>query len=583
MSNLGAITILREFDYGLECLRKPTRACAGPCSLSVHRAHSLTVPEPHAVFVYGPLGFVIASFLASGALSHFAMRRLERRRGPLRRPHRMRALTLLGSIASVWIAGTLVGLALLSITPNEVQGRLPADHVDATVLAHIIPTTAPAATRRLVQRLAEPVDRWDPPGASEARLVLAARIDLDHDAAVTRLADARFRTHAGRFASVFPTPNNCARGLDALAEAMQGGALKELMGICQSTPGDPIGYAAFKVGDFMIAAGSERESIISRQPLTPRGEPSCYAEGPDMPASSLPLCRLLHAELFRKQRIESLRDVESRAELQTPYARRWVAAIRAELDAPLAESSLFTIDPVELVERPFRAVVDEPVAVYEDIREFARGALTPGQSAWVRLAIAAERSAMGRHEDAWRLVLEAKGELNLGAGASADERAQAHRVIAAIALRSLEPKRIDAAFEVLDPGDALHPVHRAMKGEILGRPAWASLLPSASGRALAHALDHDPSAADRSLLLLALTPIGERDSLREWLKEAYPACESCGFFKQLDHLTRRLDAGFALGDEKFVAALSLVVARFEAVFLERTLALSLRNADPEPF
>lgn len=541
------------------------------------------MPEPHPVFVYGPITFVIASFLASAALSPLAMRRLERRYGPLRRPHRVRALALLGSIASVWLTGTLIGLLLLSIPPSEVEGRLPADHIDTTVLAHIVPTTAPAATRRLVKRLAKPVDRWDPPGASEARLVLAARIDLDHEAAVTRLADARFRTHAGRFASVFPTANNCNRGLDALAEAMQGGALKELMGTCQSTPGDAIGYAAFKVGDFMIAAGTERESIISRQPLTPRGEPTCYAEGPDMPEVSLPLCRLLHAEMFKKQRAESLLEVERRPELQTAYARRWIAAIRAELDAPLSEASLFTIDPIELVERPFRAVMDEPIAVYEDIREFARGALTPGQSAWVRLAIGAERSAMGRHEDAWTLVLEAKREMTLGSGASADERAKAKRVIAAIALRSLDPVKIDGALEPLDAADPLHELHRVMTGQASKEsPAWVSLLETATGPALAQALDQDPTATDRSLLLLARTPSAERDSLREWLREAYPACEECGFFRELDHLTRRLDAGFALGDEKFVAALGLVIARFEAVFLERTLALSLRNADPEP-
>lgn len=556
---------------------------ARPLARVLRHLYLPRLPEPHPLYVYGPVLFVGLSFVLSAAAAPFVTRRARRRFGPFRKPLRARALCLLATIFTVWLTATLVGFALLLLPMADTPDRLPGDHLDGTVVAHMVPTVAWLATDRLVARLEEGGDatRWTPAGQREARLVLAARLDDDPDRAVARLADSRFRTHAGRFAAANPSPAACTAGLDALAEAVQGAALKDLMEACRNAPGDVIGYAAFKVGDFMISVGPETESIISRQLRTPLGEPTCFAEGPDLPEPNLPVCRLEYAELHPKMREAALDGVR----LEEPFARAWRAAIVAEQDAALDETFCWTIDPARLLDRPFLAVMDVPIAVYEDIRKFERGRLTPGQSAWVRIAIAAERSAMGRHVDAAYLVEEAFDELDLGNGAAPEERTKVRRLAATIALRAGD---IDDALDLasaLEEDDPLRAVvERAAAGELVDVPGRTYPFDptSSDGAAIAAALEAEPSLARGGTWRLASVRESERPVLREWLREAFPACTECGYFAQLDRLTVRLDAATALGDDKLAHILRPIIARFEAVFLNRPLAISLRGADPHP-
>jgi hypothetical protein len=153
--------------------------------------------------------------------------------------------------------------------------------------------------------------------------VLAARIDVDTDRAIERLVAEGYRTHAGRFALSKPTGRACELGLDALAESLQGAALQELMLACHNAPGDPVGLAAFKVGDFMsaVGAGPENESIISRQLLTPLGEPKCFAQGPDLPTDDSPICRLEHARAPQADPARRARRAEARGPVRAALAR----------------------------------------------------------------------------------------------------------------------------------------------------------------------------------------------------------------------------------------------------------------------
>lgn len=536
---------------------------------------------PHPLYVYGPVLFVAASALASAVASPFVMRYVRFRFGPLRRPIRARLIALLVTIAAIWTVSTLIGLVLLALPPVEREGRLPGDHIDAAVLAHVVPTTASLACDQLVGRLEKGAgeSRWSPPGAREARLVLAARIDRDPDRAIRRLAKHRFRTHAGRFALGHPTGPACTEGLDALAEAMRGGALKELMGACRNAPGDVIAYAAFKVGDFMISVGPETESIISRQPQKPRGEPECWAEGEEMPPASMPLCRLEHAELHPAARAAELKDLV----VEGTLAKRWLAAMRVEQGGALPSDSMFTIDPRVLVLHPFAAVIDEPIGVYEDIRQKGKGTLTPGQSAWIRLAIGAERSAMGRDDDAAQLVKEAYEQMAIGAGATDEERRRAARVVVAIGLRGKHRDLARDHLPELAPDDPLRHLAAWLDGTAASDatdPAWAESV-EAGGPALAAALDAAAPPDLLGLVRLGRAPDEARPLALDWLREAFPACTECHFFSQLDHHATRLDAVRALGDPELEEALGAIVARFEAVFLNRNLALSLRLADPE--
>lgn len=534
--------------------------------------------EPHPLYIYGPVLFVGISFVASAALTPYLRRVAERRWGPYRNAHKVRLVCLLASIATFWVVGTALGLALLIVPIGESAHGLPGERLDAVIVAHMVPTVAPLACDRIVERLEaeDAPSRWDPSARREAKLVLAARVDDDSDRAIERLVRNGFRTHAGRFALSKPTARACELGLEALAEAHQGGALRDLMTACHEAPGDGIGRAAFKMGDFMAAGGPESEAIVTRQLLTPLGEPTCFAQGPDLPDPQLSMCRLQHAELHLGTRAAALEGLS----LEAPFARRWLTAIRAEDGAPLATDATFTIDPITLVERPFLAVLDEPIAVYEDIREDARGALTPGASAWVRIAIAAERSAASRHEDAAKLVDEAIEQLDLGAGATFEERAKVRRLAAAIAMRAGDGSRFEGYAEDLDVDD---PLLGLAFGELEtpDRP-WIAAL-DRGGTSLAAALDASAASVVRGgLWRLSRLAEDDRGPVRDWLREAFPPCDRCGFFAMLDRLAVRLDAARATGDEPLVIALETVLSRFEAVFLNRALALSLRSADPAP-
>jgi len=538
--------------------------------------------NPHPLFSYGPVLFVGGSFVFSGLLTPRAMRFAKRKLGPFRREFSLRAACMLSIIAVWWLIGSALGVALLALPPPQSDERAPGSYVDAAVLAHMVPTTAPAASEQLVVRLEHgaAASRWDPPGSREAWLVLAARIDPGTDRAIARLADSGFRTQAGRFTLAHPTGPACEVGLDALAEAVQGGALQELMEACRNAPGDPIARAAFKMGDFMKAVGPETESIISRQPRAPDGEAGCFAQGPDLPDASTPMCRLVHGEVHGHARGQAIEGLE----LEQPFAAKWLAAVRAELGQPMADEAMWTIDARELITRPFPAVMDEPISVYEDIREQGSGQLTPGQSGWVRMAIAAERSAMGRHRDAALIVEEAHEQFQLGTGASAEERQHAARLAAAIAIRAGDVARAERHVGELPAGDPLHGDLAWARGEAAlafdTAPDWMAL--TAESAWLAAALEAQPAIEAGDLWRLVRVPESQRAPLREWLRECFPACAGCGFFAQLDRLSVRLDGARALGDAKLVSAIEPIVQRFEAVFLNRLLALSLRAADPEP-
>jgi len=265
--------------------------------------------QPHPLFAHGPLVFVALSFLASVPLAPRVLRRASRwrtRRNHMLapRPWWLRAASLLVATLAVWAAATALGGALLLVPSCTGGSSLPGQRIDAAMIAHAVPPLSGIAAERMAEELAAPADlgRWAPPGALERRLVLAAHVDPDPGRAVARLAAARFRSRAGAFARSRPSARGCDEGLAALAEAVRGGALQELMVTCRNAPGDGVGHAAFVVGDFMRAVGGEAESIVSRQPRAPAAEPRCFAGGGELPPPELPLCRLVHAELVRSAR-----------------------------------------------------------------------------------------------------------------------------------------------------------------------------------------------------------------------------------------------------------------------------------------
>lgn len=486
---------------------------------------------------------------------------------PESRPFVARSMSLLLTIGLFWGLATLLARGLIALPAAPATGPLPGARVDSDVIAHAVPPMSNLAARALVERIeARTYARWTDSAALEDAMVLAARLDPDPDQAVARFLRRSMRTRAGWFALRHPSPSSCPAGMAALAEAGRGGQLQELMAACSHLPGDAPGKAAFAMGDFMNAGGSEAESIISRVTLPPRDEPDCVAGGYDVPPASLPLCRLEHAEQVKAARTQIYAELDERT--LPAFARRWAAAARAERGEEWDDAALFGIDPAQLIDQPMVALADEPIALYLDLRESSLASLTPAQAAYVDLALAAERSAAARDDEARFLVHEGLDYLGLGEGASDRERAQALRLAAAIAIRSLDASAISDAAVLLEPSDPL----ALSAATVLARPGEMAL---DDARLAAWAV------APPGPIELAALREADRPVAREWLREAWPACEGCGFFRRFDQLVRKLDAARALDDAELVLALEPVVRRFEAVLTNRPLALSLRGADPD--
>jgi hypothetical protein len=459
---------------------------------------------------------------------------------PLRSPLTARSTALVLTVALTWAGATALAFTLLALplATSGASGSLPGARLDAWVVAHAVPPASRAAKERMVVALDELTQgrrRFDGARIDDA-VILASTLDPDLGRAARRFAEKDFRARAGAFAHAKPGEATCPAGLDALAESLRGGPLQTLMADCAGAKGDATLRAAFKMGDFMRAGGREVESIISRLPMEPDGEPACAAGGYEFPPESEPLCRLVHAEMrgaFKRKL--------TAGELPRALARRWKNAMLAELGEPFDLAHAFTLDPWQYLQDPMLAVLDEPIAVYRDLRMSTQATLTPAVAAWVRLAVAAELSAAGRHADARVLADEAELQLSIGAGATEEEREAVARLVFVIFLRAGDAARVEAARELLPVDDPLQ------------------LVPS-----------------DRRAPFTDL-PTGIDET---WLREGFPSCEGCGFFDQLVHHTRRRDLAELIGAEELLADLDPVVRRFEAVIHNRLLGLSLRLADP---
>ena len=460
-------------------------------------------------------------------------------------PFMARSSTLIATVLFVW--GTCTLVAHLTVLNAAAPAALPGTTIDALVLAHSVPPISRAAKERMsreLDRRFEGRDRWSDP-LMERELHLATAIDPNRGRSAERLTRMGFRARAGGLAANHPNEATCRAGLDALAESVHGGAVQTLMTECGHFRGEAISSAAFKMGDFMRSSGRESESIISRLPIEPLGEPACAAGGYDFPADTEPLCRLLHAEMRRSFKRKLLEGVA----MPSSLSAAWAHAMLVELGDRYDPGEAFSIDPLEYLEAPFIVVTKLPIAVYQDLRQSAQANLRPAEAAWFRLAIALERSALGRHEDAQILTDEAWSQLDIGEGASDDERRSSARLAIVVALRAEDVARVRSFSEYLDPEDPLLP---------LARPgAWRAL------------------AKERATLLGA-----PEEVVGIWLREGFPSCEGCRFFDQLQHLATKRDLAQAFEDVELVSDLSPILLRFEAVFLNRLLAASLSFSSP---
>jgi hypothetical protein len=326
--------------------------------------------------------------------------------------------------------------------------------------------------------------------------------------------------------------------------------------------GDSAAHAAFKMGDFSRSVGPESESIVSRVTRTPQDEPDCVAGGYDVPPPELPICLTIHAE----GRTPLRRQLLAEADPKPLYAQRWVWAARADLGEPMDPTLPFSIDPALLVTRPFDAIIDHPIAVYQDIHVGTSANLTPGEAAWVALAVAAERSAMSRHVAAMLLVAEAFDLLEIGDGASEGERGKAACLAAAIALRADDSGSFAAYADMCPNAEPLR--------------ALASTLREEDESITSPSLEEAPGLYVEEPIRLRRATDAARPLLREWLRERFPSCPRCGFFRELRRAAAVREAAGALGDDALIDDIDPVVARFEAVLLNRSLAISLRAADP---
>ncbi len=455
-----------------------------------------------------------------------------------RNPLAARSSALMLTILVIWGASSLAALALLRVPPAS--DALPGTKLDALVLAHAVPIASRKAKEQLTLELDRRIgerDRFSDPSVEQS-VVLATTLDPDHGRATKRLADKGFRSRAGAFAHNYPSEATCTAGLQALAETLHGGAVQKLMEVCGSVPGDATNRAAFKMGDFMRAGSRESESIISRLPIEPSLEPSCAAGGYEFPPPNQPLCRLVHSEMRRSFKRQLLDDLA----LPIEFARRWRQAVLLELGDADDGTLGFHIDPQRYLQDPIATVLEQPIAVYEELRLSTQANLKPATSAWIRLAMAAERSAMGRHEDARVLVDEAWGELTIGDGASESETVASARWAYAIALRAEDGERAASFADFLPEDDALLTVREPE---------------------LRLARIESPS-----------------DDLPLWLREGFPACSECTFFEELARLALRRDLAEISGDQELVADIEPILRRFEAVWRNRLLALSLKLAQP---
>jgi hypothetical protein len=533
-----------------------------------------------AAFVYGPFAFIALSFAGSVPLAKRLARRFGRSRPTdetfWQRPALgERAISLLAALSLIWTIATVVGMGLLAIP--DPRGPATRLRIDAALVAHAIPPISKRAAEQIADELrrGEGITRFQPVGEMESRMVAASHVDPRPERSIAELAARGFRTHAGRFALGTRSLAACEPGLDALAEALQGSALQELMRVCRNAPGDAVARAAFKMGDFSRSVGHEAESIVSRQPRSPRSEPSCFAGGYEVPPASQPICRLLHAEIIAKTR-EAIHADPVRA---PRFAELWWEAARLVPGQAPPAHVRFTIDPELLVRRPRAALRDQPIALYTEMLRRETGTLQPIGQAWVRLAVAASASQAGDRHDAAKGVSNALADIE-SAGADDPQRVAALRLALAVSIRAGFPDHVERTAKLLAPDDPLVVRARFARGaDAATEPEWVRLVAvGANAVGIADALHAVPELPE-DLGRLSAVRHEDREALREWLRDDFPVCDACGFAAQLDRLTLRLDAAHALGDRPLVDALDAVYRRYDAVMMNRLLALSLRAAD----
>jgi hypothetical protein len=276
-----------------------------------------------------------------------------------------------------------------------------------------------------------------------------------------------------------------------------------------------------------------------------------------------------------------------------PFPRRWVAAARRVEGDPLPPEVRFTIDPGAFVVRPIQAIADQPLAVYVELWQKKQRNLSPEETLWVGLAVAAERSAFGHHDRALALVDEVV-EHPVGNPPTGSDFEASRRLATAIALRAGDLTRAKRwASEIsLPAGDRLRAYVDFLEKP---RPDVVPIDAEQSsdgwhfedGVALADALTEigpaPNDAAERLVqsglpFALRAVPVEGKAALREWLREGFPTFGRAAFFTRAAALAHRLDAAHALDDSEMVADVEPIVGRFEAVLLDRTLALTLRLA-----
>jgi hypothetical protein len=514
---------------------------------------------------------------------------------PFRRPRLVKVAATLASAVSIWIAASIVALLLLLLPAGEVAGRLPGDHVDATLVAHAVPPVSRLAARRLARRLEEAggVGRFAPPGALEARLEQASHVDETPEASLERWLRFGYPSRAGKVALGNPSVGTCGRGLFAFADAVRVGGVAQLRLSCASLPSDEAADAAFMIGDFASGRGPEPETIVFRQPLVPFDGAPCLAGGDVVPPAKEPLCVLAHAEMKPKKRRELLLGLSG---LGT-FPSRWVASARALEGDPLPHEVAFTIDPERFVTRPIAALFDQPLAVELELAEkVEKGerSLPAADGVWLVLAHAAELSAFGHHDRAMRKVEEVLASDRFRELAEGDA-ASTRRLAAAIAVRAGDAaKARDFLGDAARGAPRLAALVAFAEDPARGESPTTTSLGAIDGPRFAASLaeigDARSKESERLVLgglplALRAVPEAERPALREWAREAFPRFRGARFFARAEVLAARLDAARSLGDGELVADLEPILGRFEAVLVNRTLGFSLRagtSALPDP-
>jgi hypothetical protein len=287
----------------------------------------------------------------------------------------------------------------------------------------------------------------------------------------------------------------------------------------------------------------------------------------------------LHAEVKTETRGEILPSLA----VEPVWARRWLGAMRLARGARMPDEMRFAIDPTALVATPVPAIIDEPIGIYLDLSDARRERLTTAEAASIETSLAAHRSAFGDHAAASTRCDRA---LDLAHALDAADAADARRLCAAVALRGRD---LDRARDLLAeaPSEALDRWLTAFDESRFDAALWevtgAGAAGGLEGPALARALWSAEGTAivRRGALPVLFAAAGPDPALFDWLREAYPGCELCDFYDQLEVLVLRSDAAQALADTELEMDLDPIVARYRAVFETRPLALALRAGRTE--